>query len=1098
MHKPFPHSFRHAVLSWFVTALLSIPFWLMGLTAVRAAGLEFSSVETSGSNLIVTGSGGVPGATYYALASTNLALSPVTSWNRIATNVFPANGQFTNNILIVPSLPQEFIIIATTMPVTISSGLTVANKTYDGTTTATISSNNVTLNGVLPADTGNVTLVTNGYVANFSSANVGTNIAVTVSGLTLAGSAATNYTLTQPVGLTANITAPPPPPGLVAAYPFDEGSGTTVTDVSGNGNNGTVSGATWTTSGKYGHALVFNGTSALVTVNNSTKLQLSNAMTLEAWVNPGTVSSIWQDVIYKGNDNYYLEGTSGNGSVPAMGGTFGGSDVVLYGPAAPLLNTWTHLAGTYDGTTMRFYVNGTQVATQPQTGAISTSTDPLQIGGDTIYNQYFQGTIDEVRIYNVALSAAQIQTDMNTPVGNIPTAPGSLTGTLISTNQVDLNWTASTGKLGVTGYLVERQGPGSTNFVQIGTTSSIGYADDTNLVLNTNYTYRVRATDASGDLGPYSTVVVYTGLSISPSVARLTFTQTQQFTVNVSNVTWSVDGVTGGSVSSGTISGQGLYSPPASVGTHSVTATSSNLSESTSATVYVLDYPGTFTYHNDNFRTGQNLNETVLTPANVNKTSFGMLFSYPLDGLSLASPLYVPNVNIPGQGFHNVVYAATEHDSVYAFDADGLSSAPLWQVSFINPGAGVTTVPAADTGETEDIPNEIGITSTPVIDPLSGTIYVVAKTKEVSGSTTSYVHRLHALDIATGVEKFGGPVVIQGSVAGNAPGSSSGQLPFVPLIENQRTALLLANGVVYFGFGSHGDNGTYSGWVMGYNATNVRQQTLIYNAAPNVNQSGIWMDGDGLAADSAGILYFITGEGPFDGNTIGTDYGDCFMKISTNGAVLDYFSPSVQTTLDEENLDLGAGGELLLPVQPGSYTNEMVGAGKNGTIYLVNRDNMGHYNPSTDQIIQELVDIFANSLGQDGGNFSSPVYFNGRVYFGPVAGAVQAFTLNNGLLSTTPTSHSAEVYEQRGATMAISASGNTNGILWTLQSNGETLSGTLHAYDATNLGNELYTSDQAGSRDTLDAWYKFSVPLVANGKVYVSSVSQLTVYGLLP
>jgi hypothetical protein len=652
---------------------------------------------------------------------------------------------------------------------------------------------------------------------------------------------------------------------------------------------------------------------------------------------------------------------------------------------------------------------------------------------------------------------------------------------------------------------VERsQGAGSTVFAQIGATSSTNY-EDTGVIPNTNYNYRVRATDAWGDLGPYSSVVpVFTGLSISPRVAVLTSSRTQQFTANGSSLTWSVDGVVGGSPLSGTITGTGLYSPPSSAGTHSVTAATSDLSESASATVYVTAYPGTFTFHNDCLRTGQNLNETILTPANVNATNFGKLFSCPLDGFTLASPLYVANVDIPGQGFHNVVYVATEHDSVFAFDADGLTSAPLWQVSFINPTAGVTTVPAADTGETGDIPDEIGITSTPVIDPVSGTIYVVAATKEVSGNTTSYVQRLHALNITNGTEEFGGPVVIQPSVAGTGPGSQGGQVSFNSLLENQRTALLLTNGVVYFGFSSHGDNPPYYGWLLGYSASTL-QQVMVFNSSPNAGKAGIWMDGDGPAVDASGNIYFITGDGVLDANTGGQDYGDCFMKINPVGSVLDYFSPSVQTALDARNLDLGAGGGLLLPDQPGTYPHEMVSAGKNGTIYLVNRDNMGHYNSSHDTDIQSLVNVFTNNLAQEGGNFGSPVYFNGNVYFSPVQATVQAFSLTNGLLSTKRTSQSSEVYGQRGGTMAISANGNTNGIFWTLQSNSTVepptvpgAPGTLHAYDATNLGNELYNSDQAGSRDTLDIWWKFTTPVVANGRVFVTSVSQLTAYGLLP
>ena len=491
-----------------------------------------------------------------------------------------------------------------------------------------------------------------------------------------------------------------------------------------------------------------------------------------------------------------------------------------------------------------------------------------------------------------------------------------------------------------------------------------------------------------------------------------------------------------------------------------------------------------------------------MTLANVNSSTFGKLFTYPIDGLAIASPLYVADVNIPGQGIHNVVYVATEHDSVYAFDANGLSSTPLWKVSFINPAAGITPVPAADTGETGDIPNEIGITGTPVIDPTTGTLYVVAATKEVSGSTTNYVQRLHALDITTGAEKFGGPVVIQASVPGTGTGSSGGLLPFDSLHENQRTGLLLTNGIVYFGFSSHGDVEPYHGWVMGYNATTL-QQVLVYCDTPNANDGGVWMDGDGIATDSTGNLYFITGDGSFDVNTGGKDYGDTFEKLSTTGTPLDYFAPSNAAALYSGNLDLGSGGVLLLPTQGGPYPDEMVSAGKGGTVYLVNRDNMGHFNSNQDQIVQELVNIFPNTMGIEGGNFSSPVYFNGYVYFAPVAGPVQAFQLTNGLLSTAPTSKSSEIYSPvapgtgRGGTMSISANGSSNGILWTLQDTGTT-PGVLHAYDATNLANELYNSNQAGSRDTLDTWFKFSVPVVANGEVFVASDSQLTIYGLLP
>ena len=303
--------------------------------------------------------------------------------------------------------------------------------------------------------------------------------------------------------------------GLVAAYGFNEGTGTTAVDISGNGNNGTISGATWTTSGKYGNALVFNGTNALVTINNSATLQLNTAMTLEAWVNPSVFNGAWRDVIYKGNDNYYLEGTSGNMGVPATGGTFGGSDVALNGTGVLPANTWTYLAATYDGTTLRLYVNGVQVASQAQTGAITTSTNPLQIGGDSLYGQFFQGTIDEVRIYNVALTAAQIQTDMNTqvpPDTQPPSAPSSLIATAVGATQIELNWAASTDNVGVTGYLLERQDPGNVNFAQIATVAGTDYLD-TGLAELTNYSYRIRATDGAGNLSAYSPVANATTLA---------------------------------------------------------------------------------------------------------------------------------------------------------------------------------------------------------------------------------------------------------------------------------------------------------------------------------------------------------------------------------------------------------------------------------------------------------------------------------------------------------------------------------------------------------------------------------------------------------
>ena len=519
-----------------------------------------------------------------------------------------------------------------------------------------------------------------------------------------------------PVSNVATASTPAAPSGLVAAYGFEEGSGTTVSDASGNGNTGTISGATWSTAGKFGDALSFNGTSSRVTIPNSSPLQLSSGMTLEAWVDPATVSSAWRDVIEKGNDEYFMMGTTDHGSAAGGGGIIGGSYGQVFTGSGLPVSTWSHLSITYDGSTVRLYLNGAMVDSVAHTGLITSSTNALTLGSDPFYGQYFNGLIDEVRIYNKALTAAQIQSDMNTAVGVVPSTPTNLTATAVSTTQVNLTWSASTDSTGVTGYRVERcQSAGCTNFTQIAAPTGTAYSD-TGLTPGTTYVYRVRAVDSRGTLGPYSDpATAFTGILLSPRRVALTPGQTQQYTASIpgagsAQVTWSVDGVSGGSTATGMITTGGVYTAPAATGTHTITATTADQSQSVSAAAYITNYPGMFTYHDDNLRTGVNLSETVLTPSNVNSSSFGKLFSRPLDGIAYAAPLYVENVSIPSAGPHNVVYVATEHDSVYGFDADGRSTTPIWKDSFIDPANGITTVPAGDTGECCDIAPEIGIT----------------------------------------------------------------------------------------------------------------------------------------------------------------------------------------------------------------------------------------------------------------------------------------------------------------------------------------------------------------------------------------------------
>jgi hypothetical protein len=509
-------------------------------------------------------------------------------------------------------------------------------------------------------------------------------------------------------------------------------------------------------------------------------------------------------------------------------------------------------------------------------------------------------------------------------------------------------------------------------------------------------------------------------------------------------------------------------------------------------------FTGTFLYRNDNFRTGQNLAESVLTPSTVNPSQFGLLFVDAIDAAAYAQPLYVPNVAIPNLGSHNVVYVATENDSVYAFDADQ-PGPPLWQTSFIDPAHGITPMPASDLGCGDLVPI-IGITATPVIDPTTGTLYVVSKVKLSPGN---YKQQLHALDITTGLEKPNSPVTITAKVPGTEGGSSTGTVTFSPMFQHDRPALTLANGVVYLSFASHCDIGPYHGWILGYDEKTLAQE-VVYNTTPNGHEGGIWTSGCGLGVDTNGDLITITGNGTFDTSPPTVDYGDSFLRLTPGGgtmSVTSSFTPLNEILLDDEDLDMGSGGNLLLPDQPGPNTHLMIGAGKVGTLYLVNRDSMGGFNVANDQMVQKLP-------GAVGGMFSTPAYWQGTVpnvglqnmvYTIGVDDQPKMFVISNGLLQTPPASTAVNTFGFPGATPAISANGATGGILWAIDSSAWKEGGpaALHAFDATNLLNELYHSNQF-SADNPGPAVKFTVPTVANGSVYVGTQTQLAVFGLLP
>ena len=499
------------------------------------------------------------------------------------------------------------------------------------------------------------------------------------------------------------------------------------------------------------------------------------------------------------------------------------------------------------------------------------------------------------------------------------------------------------------------------------------------------------------------------------------------------------------------------------------------------------------TYHNDTARTGQNLTETILTPSNVNSSTFGKLFVINVDGRVDAQPLYLAQVSVPNQGTHNLLYVETEHGSVYGFDADG--GTLLWQISTL--AAGEST---SDDHGCSQITPEIGVTSTPVIDPKAGphgTIYVVAMSKDGSGN---YHQRLHALDVTTGAEEFGGPQNIQASFPGTGDNSSGGNVVFAPGQYAERAGLLLLNGVVYTGWTSHCDARPYTGWIMSFDESTLAPVSVL-NLTPNGNEGSVWMSGAGLAADTSGNIFLLDANGTFD-NTLDAngfpsegDFGNAFLRISTVNqklAVADYFEMFNQGAENGSDEDLGSGGALLLPDftdSSGQTRHLAVGAGKDSNIYVVDRDAMGKFSPSKNNIYQEI------QGGLSGSVFSMPAYFNNTVYYGAVGDNIKAFAISNAQLAGTPTSQTGNAFGYPGATPSVSANGTSNAILWAAENGGTAV---LHAYDATNLSRELYNSNQAsGGRDQFGAGNKFITPMITNGKVYVGTTNGVGVFGLL-
>ena len=740
------------------------------------------------------------------------------------------------------------------------------------------------------------------------------------------------------------------------------------------------------------------------------------------------------------------------------------------------------------------------------------------IGADNWPDPGMQGSIDEFRIYNFALSAAQIQGDFQLgpnlalPIGTVGVSPSNTvyagatvtfnlacTGTPPFEYQWRENHTNISGATNSTLVLTNVSTTASGSY-DVVISNSAGSSNSPPITLTVNPASApvfasqptpATSTNYVGGLASFSAVVVG-----SPPIA----------------LQWQHQGTNlPGATASQLILANILAIDAGTYALIASNAFGTNLSATASLTVLSPPSgadPNVLTSRYDNARTGANTNEYLLTPANVNVNTFGRLFTQAVDGYIYTQPLYVANLAIAGQGTHNVVFIATEHDSVYAFDADsdlGTNGGLLWQTNLGHAAL-------SDNGEFgnryaatyPDLIPDVGITGTPVIDLTGGTIYLDVLTRDIA-TTTNYHHRIHALNITNGAEQPYSPVLVTASVPGTGVGGTGSVVPFDPRQQLQRPGLTLAGGMLLVAYGGYADTDPYHGWVIGFNATNLQPLTnYVFCTTPNATtnvfgahagEGAIWMNGNGLCVDASNNIYFETGNGSFSANTNGGDYSDSLVKLSTTNrlAVADYFTPYDQATLAANDTDLGSGGPLLLPDSVGSaaHPHLIVACGKEGKIYLVDRDNMGHYNPVNDnQIVQGLP-------GAVGGTWSSPAYLNNQIYYQGTGDVMKAFTITNGVITATPASESTTSFSAYGGTPTLSAYGTNNGIAWTLQSDAFASSGPaiLHAYNATNLAQELYNSSQNLARDNPGGAIKMTTPTVANGKVYVGAQYALSVFG---
>ncbi len=1026
------------------------------------------------------------------------------------------NGAVSPLYIAVSEVAGPDALATNLTPVSVNVAVPLATMIGGQSQQATVSANFLQANNVLVTDA----------ATNWNSSNTNV-ITVNSSGLVTAvnvGNATVSATVGGVIGTSASIMVSSTNVGnaVTVGYWQFNNSADLGFDGSGLGNNLTTATGTptYSSAGMFGGALYLDGNSTMSTLSGAFPVGVPTG------ANPYTIA-VWEKID---------SGCPNNGGFAGWGvnATSLANDFRLNGPNSaddywyandfivsdlgvnPMDGNWHAIAVTWDGTTQTMYVDGVDVGTRTPTTPNVQGSD--FVVGKTTADVNFKGWLEDLLIANIALTPADIAAyqggHWSASLSAYPELPmASPSNTVFAGTTVTLS------------VLVAGSPPYQYQWQKDGTNISWGTGQTlvlTNAMATDSGSYDVIVGNSSGtNTSPALTVTVNPSsapiivMQPAPALATnyvggfVTFVASVNGTQPI-QLQWRHNGV---NIPNATASSLTLASLQAGeAGSYTLVASSAlGVTNSLPAVLTVLPPPNpsalnVLTYHNDNARDGAYTNEVLLTPANVNVSTFGRLINYSTDGLIIAQPLYVAGLVIPGQGAHNAVFVATENDSVYAFDADssaGANGGLLWHT---NLGIAVSSYNDEFGNRYQgtyygDITPVVGITGTPVIDLAAGTLYVNVHTRIATSTTTNYYHSLHALNITNGTEQAYSPVFVTNSVPGMGVESTNGVVGFDPRTENQRPGLTLAGGTVYVAYGSYADTDPYHGWVLGFNGATLAQSAInAFNTTPNATvaafgvnagEGALWMSGNGLCADASNNLYFATANGSFSANNNGGDYGDSFVKLSTtNGlAVADYFTPYNQATLAANDTDLGSGGTILLPDSVGSaaHPHLMVGCGKDGILRLVDRDNMGRYNTGNDnQIVQEVP-------GAITGAWSTPAYFNNHIYYQGSGDVMKAFLITNGVMVPTPTSEATVNFSALGGTPSISANGTNDAIVWAIQSDGVT--DVLHAYNATNLAQELYNSGQNPGRDSAGGSIIMTTPTVANGKVFVGAQYSLSVYG---